>query len=205
MGARRSIVQLCGANGNGRTGAPAFTAVINADDERFITPGDMPARIRAYCRETGQTVPEDPGAIVRLALEALALKYRYVLDALEDLFERRLERIHIVGGGIQNQLLCQFTADATQRPVVAGPVEATAIGNLMVQALGLGEVGSLDEARQVVRNSFKPAYYAPAPARIGTLHTNASARSSPDSTPRLNSGTSHTHRSFYGYTQPLNP
>ena len=142
--------------------APAFTAVINADDERFITPGDIPARIRACCRETGQTVPEDPGAIVRLALEALALKYRYVLDALEDLFERRLERIHIIGGGIQNQLLCQFTADATQRPVVAGPVEATAIGNLMVQALGLGEVGSLDEARQVVRNSFEPAYYAPA-------------------------------------------
>ena len=71
-------------------------------------------------------------------------------------------RIHIVGGGIQNQLLCQFTADATQRPVVAGPVEATAIGNLMVQALGLGEVGSLDEARQVVRTSFAPAYYAPA-------------------------------------------
>ena len=145
--------------------APAFTAVINADDERFITPGDVPARIRAYCRETSQTVPEDSGAIVRLALEALALKYRYVLDALEDLFERRLERIHIVGGGIQNQLLCQFTADATQRPVVAGPVEATAIGNLMVQALGLGEVGSLDEARQVVRNSFEPAYYAPAPGQ----------------------------------------
>ncbi len=141
--------------------APAFTAVIDPDDERFITPGDMPARIRAYCGETGQTVPEEPGAIVRLALEALALKYRYVLDSLEDLFKRRLGRIHIVGGGIQNQLLCQFTADATQRPVVAGPVEATAIGNLMVQALGLGEVGSLDEAREVVRTSFAPAYYAP--------------------------------------------
>ena len=145
--------------------APAFTAVINADDERFITPGDMPARIRAYCRGTSQTVPDDPGAIVRLALEALALKYRYVLNALEDLFKRRLERIHIVGGGIQNQLLCQFTANATQRPVVAGPVEATAIGNLMVQAIGLGEVGSLDEARQVVRNSFEPAYYEPAPGQ----------------------------------------
>ena len=130
-----------------------------------MTPGDMPARIRAYCRETGQAVPEDLGAIVRLALEALALKYRYVLDALEGLFKRRLERIHIVGGGIQNQLLCQFTADATQRPVIAGPVEATAIGNLMVQALGLGEVGSLDEARQVVRNSFKPTYYAPRPGQ----------------------------------------
>jgi len=145
--------------------APAFTAVINPDDERFIRPGDMPARIRAYCRETGQAVPEDLGAIVRLAVEALALKYRYVLDALEDLFKRRLERIHIVGGGIQNQLLCQFTADSTQRPVIAGPVEATAIGNLMVQALGLGEVGSLDEGRQVVRNSFKPTYYAPSPGQ----------------------------------------
>ncbi len=144
--------------------APAFSAAVDPDDERFIAPGDMPARLRAFCRETGQTVPDDAGAVVRVALESLALKYRYVLESLERLFDRRLERIHIVGGGIQNRLLCQFTADATQRPVVAGPVEATAIGNLMVQALGLGEVGSLDEARQVVRESFVPEHYAPGPS-----------------------------------------
>lgn len=144
--------------------APAFSAVVDPDDERFIAPGDMPARLRAVCRETGQAVPDGPGEVVRVALESLALKYRYVLESLEHLFDRRLERIHIVGGGIQNRLLCQFTADATQRPVVAGPVEATAIGNLMVQALGLGEVGSLDEARQVVRESFVPEHYAPGPS-----------------------------------------
>lgn len=145
--------------------APAFSAVIDPDDERFIAPGDMPNRLRTYCSDTQQAVPDSTGAVVRLALEGLALKYRYVLECLEDLFDRRLERIHIVGGGIQNRLLCQFTADATQRPVVAGPVEATAIGNLMVQALGLGEVSSLDQARQVVRRSFVPDYYTPGPSQ----------------------------------------
>jgi rhamnulokinase len=144
--------------------APAFTAVIDPDDERFIAPGDMPARLRDYCGETDQPVPGDVGAIVRMALESLALKYRYVLESLENILGRKLERIHIVGGGIQNRLLCQFTADATQRPVVAGPIEATAIGNLMVQAIGLGEVGNLDEARQVVRRSFAPDHYTPGPA-----------------------------------------
>jgi rhamnulokinase len=144
--------------------APAFSAQIDPDDERFIAPGDMPARLRDYCIETGQLVPEHVGALVRTALESLALKYRYVLESLEKILGRRLERIHIVGGGIQNRLLCQFTADATQRPVIAGPVEATAIGNLMVQAIGLGEIASLDEARQIVRRSFAPDLYTPGPA-----------------------------------------
>lgn len=144
--------------------APAFSAQIDPDDERFIAPGDMPARLRDYCIETDQCAPKDVGSIVRTALESLALKYRYVLESLEKILGRKLERIHIVGGGIQNRLLCQFTADATQRPVIAGPVEATAIGNLMVQAIGLGEIASLDEARQIVRRSFAPDLYTPGPA-----------------------------------------
>ncbi|MFT5373504.1 MAG: rhamnulokinase [Candidatus Latescibacterota bacterium] len=144
--------------------APAFTALVDPDDERFIAPGDMPARLRGFCGETDQPVPGDVGTIVRSALESLALKYRYVLESLENILGRKLERIHIVGGGIQNRLLCQFTADATQRPVIAGPIEATAIGNLLVQAIGLGEIGNLDEARQIVRRSFAPDLYTPGPA-----------------------------------------
>ncbi|MGY8823881.1 MAG: rhamnulokinase [Candidatus Latescibacterota bacterium] len=144
--------------------APAFTALVDPDDERFIAPGDMPARLRGFCGETDQPVPGDVGTIVRGALESLALKYRYVLESLENILGRKLERIHIVGGGIQNRLLCQFTADATQRPVIAGPIEATAIGNLLVQAIGLGEIGNLDEARQIVRRSFAPDLYTPGPA-----------------------------------------
>ncbi len=143
--------------------APAFTALVDPDDERFIAPGDMPSRLRDYCIETDQLAPKDVGSIVRTALESLALKYRHVLESLEKILGRKLERIHIVGGGIQNRLLCQFTADATQRPVVAGPIEATAIGNLMVQAIGLGEISNLDQARQIVRHSFAPELYAPGP------------------------------------------
>lgn len=141
--------------------ATPFTAQIEPDNERFIAPGDMPARIRAHCLETGQTPPADEGQTIRVVLESLALKYRYVLESLETILGRRLECIHLVGGGIQNRLLCQFTASAAQRPVIAGPLEATAIGNLMLQAIGLGELASLDDARQVVRRSFAPAIYEP--------------------------------------------
>jgi rhamnulokinase len=141
--------------------AAPFTALIEPDDERFITPGDMPARIRAYCEETGQTVPRDEGQTIRVVLESLALKYRYVLEGLETILGRRLEVIHVVGGGIQNRLLCQFTASASGRPVVAGPLEATAIGNLLLQLIGLGQLASLAEARQVVHRSFEPITYQP--------------------------------------------
>ena len=141
--------------------AAPFGAVIDPDHESFLPPGDMPARIRDYCRKTGQTPPADEGSLIRLVLESLALRYRSVVDRLEEILDRRMERIHVVGGGIQNRLLCQFTATATQRPVIAGPLEATAIGNLMVQALGKREVASLEEARQIVRHSFRPEMYEP--------------------------------------------
>lgn len=141
--------------------APPLRSLIDPDDPRFLPPGDMPARIQAFCRETGQPVPEEPGAIVRCILESLALKYRWVIERLEELLGRPIPVIHIVGGGSRNAVLCQWTADATGRPVLAGPVEATAIGNLMVQAMALGHVSSLAEAREVIRRSFASVVYEP--------------------------------------------
>jgi rhamnulokinase len=121
----------------------------------------MPARIQKYCERTQQPLPESKGTIVRCALEILALKYRWVLDRLEEMLGYRLDPIHIIGGGTQNRLLNQLTADATHRTVIAGPIEATAIGNVLMQAIALGHFTSLDEARAVVRQSFKPETYEP--------------------------------------------
>jgi rhamnulokinase len=144
--------------------AEPFRSIIDVDAADFFQPGDMPARIQKYCMRTNQPVPETKGAIVRCALESLALKYRWVLDRLEEMLGYRLEPIHIIGGGTQNRLLNQLTADATRRSVVAGPIEATAIGNVLMQAIALGHLKSLDEARAVVRYSFKPETYQPQPS-----------------------------------------
>ena len=142
--------------------ADPLRSFVDPDHESFLRPGDMPARIRAFCQEAGQPVPESRGAVVRCALESLALKYRWVLERLEEILGRRLAPIHIVGGGTQNRLLNQFTADATGRQAVAGPIEATAAGNVITQAMALGYVGSLEEGRQIVRNSFEVTSYEPA-------------------------------------------
>lgn len=139
-----------------------LTSMVDPDDASFLAPTDMPAAIRAYCQRKGQPVPGDDGALVRCILESLALKYRYVLDLLEKLLERRLETIHLIGGGTQNRLLCQFTANATGRRVLAGPVEATAAGNALVQAMSAGAIGDLSQAREVVRASFEIEEYQPA-------------------------------------------
>jgi rhamnulokinase len=141
--------------------AEPFRSIIDVDAADFFQPGDMPARIQKYCERAQQSVPETKGAIVRCALESLALKYRWVLDRLEEMLGYHLEPIHIIGGGTQNRLLNQLTADATNRSVVAGPIEATAIGNVLMQAIALGHLKSLDEARAVVRHSFKPEKYEP--------------------------------------------
>ncbi|MBL8792777.1 MAG: rhamnulokinase [Planctomycetia bacterium] len=141
--------------------APPFASLVNPDDTAFLLPADMPQALADFCRRTGQSAPQEPGAVVRCALESLALRYRWVLERLEELTGSQLEVIHIVGGGSQNELLCQFTADACNRPVVAGPVEATAIGNLLVQAVGLKLLGSLADARAVVAQSFDVKSYAP--------------------------------------------
>jgi rhamnulokinase len=141
--------------------APPFVSLVDPDDAGFILPASMPAALADFCRRTGQPAPTEPGAVVRCALESLALRYRWVLERLEELLGRRLDVIHIVGGGCQNTLLCQLAADACNRRVLAGPVEATAIGNVLVQALGLRLLGSLAEAREVVRQSFEVVPYEP--------------------------------------------
>jgi rhamnulokinase len=141
--------------------AAAFGPIVDVDAHRFLAPGDMPGKIRRFCSETGQAPPETQGAIVRCALESLALRYRWVLDRLEEMRGRAIESVHIIGGGMQNELLCQFAADAMQRPVIAGPIEATAMGNILMQALALGHIGSLAEARAIVRRSFDLRTYAP--------------------------------------------
>jgi rhamnulokinase len=141
--------------------AKPFVSIVDPDDAGFMLPTSMPETIAEFCRRTGQTPPVEPGAVIRCALESLALRYRWVLARLEELTGQRLEAIHIVGGGSQNELLCQLTADACNRPVVAGPVEATAIGNVLVQALGLGLLKSLKDVREIVRNSFEVRTYTP--------------------------------------------
>lgn len=132
---------------------PVAGSLLDPDHPAFLPPGDMPSRIRSFCRETGQGPPEEPGEVARCVLESLALKYRWVLERAEEMTGRRAEVIHVVGGGARNTLLCQLTADATRRPVRAGPVEATALGNLMVQAYSRGYLGSLEEIRSAVRGS----------------------------------------------------
>jgi rhamnulokinase len=141
--------------------APPFVSLVDPDDPSFLLPASMPTALADYCRRTGQAIPSEPGAVVRCALESLALRYRWTLARLEELTGNRLEVIHIVGGGSQNQLLCQFTADACDRQVVAGPVEATAIGNVLVQAVGLGLLGSVADGRAVVHRSFDVRTYSP--------------------------------------------
>ena len=135
--------------------------IINPDAADFLAPDDMPRAIQGYCKKTGQAVPETPGEIIRTALEGLALKYRQVLGWLEELAGSQLTTIHIVGGGTNNKLLSQLTADATQRRVVAGPVEATAIGNLLMQYIALGEIAGIRDAREIVRASFPVEEFTP--------------------------------------------
>jgi len=141
--------------------AEPLQSFVDPDYGEFLKPGDMPSRIRAFCEMTGQPVPPSKGAVVRCALESLALKYRQVIERLEQILNRRLEPIHIVGGGTQNWLLNQFTADATGKRVVTGPIEATAAGNVITQAMAMGYVDSVAEGRRIVRNSFELGTYEP--------------------------------------------
>lgn len=141
--------------------APSLASFIDPDDSAFLNPPHMPTAIQEFCKRTGQPVPQSRGEIIRAALEGLALKYRFVADRLERVAGRRLETIHMVGGGINNRLLCQMAASASGRRVIAGPSEATAIGNVLMQAMAMGEIGTLSELRGVVRNSFETETYEP--------------------------------------------
>jgi rhamnulokinase len=141
--------------------AAPLRSIVNPDDARFLNPPNMPKALQEFCRETHQPIPKTEGELVRCAYESLALRYREVLGWLEELTNNRIEVIHIVGGGSKNQILNQFTADACQRPVVAGPVEATALGNLLVQVRASGELSSLAEMRRIIRQSSDLKTYQP--------------------------------------------
>jgi rhamnulokinase len=141
--------------------APAFRALVDPAHPGFLNPADMPSEIGAFCEATGQPRPTDRGAVVRAALEGLACSYRLAIEQLERIRGRRVDAIHVVGGGAQNRLLCQLTADACARPVLAGPVEATALGNVLAQAVATGSCSSWSEARELVRRGFPPTLYTP--------------------------------------------
>lgn len=147
------------------------TAHFSLNDARFLTAGDMPNKISAYCRETGQPVPTTPGQFVRTILESLALTYAQTLRTLESLIGHKIEKLHIVGGGSRSQLLNQLTADATGLPVTAGPIEATAIGNILIQALALGHLESAAHLRRIVADSFSTETYQPGSAFSDEIRT----------------------------------
>ncbi|MBN2207295.1 MAG: rhamnulokinase, partial [Candidatus Aminicenantes bacterium] len=147
--------------------APPFRAVIDPDAADFMNPPDMPEAINAFLRRTGQAPLETPGEFIRSILESLALKYRYVIEEIGRVAGRAVERVHIIGGGSRNELLNRLTADATGRPVIAGPAEATSTGNILIQLQAAGAVRSLAEMRAVVRESFPVRTYLPRPSPDG--------------------------------------
>jgi len=141
--------------------AKPFAAYLDPDYGEFLSPGDMPEKINQYLVKTGQNQVDDRGQMVRLILESLAFKYREVIEAVEDLSQKPIDVLHIVGGGIKNELLCQFAANATGKKVIAGPVEATACGNILIQAIASGQISSLTQGRQLIGNSFQLKEYDP--------------------------------------------
>jgi len=141
--------------------AKPFVAIVDPNDNTFINPPDMPEAIVQFCKSSGQQPPATRGEFVRCALESLALKYKTVLEKFEQLRGKPVDVLHIVGGGVQNTLLSQFTANATGKTVIAGPVEATAIGNILVQALATGDISSIEEAREIVKQSYDTVTYEP--------------------------------------------
>ena len=141
--------------------ASPFLSIFNPDHESFLSPGDMPGRIKEFCSSSGQSMPADRGGVIRMILEGLALKYRWTLEKMEETIGYKVKAIHVVGGGCQNNLLNKFTADATGLPVITGPIEATALGNILMQAVGIGSLSSLQDIRTVVGNSFELTTFEP--------------------------------------------
>jgi len=146
---------------SGAASATPWRSLVNPDDPRFLNPASMKNAMRDYCLETGQPAPESLAQFARCAFESLALSYRLVKEQLESLSGRRLKRIRIVGGGSRNRLLNQLCASACQLPVSAGPVEASALGNISAQMIALGVLPGLDEARTLIRRSFEIDEYQP--------------------------------------------
>ncbi|MDP9174387.1 MAG: rhamnulokinase [Planctomycetota bacterium] len=141
--------------------ARPFESLIDPDHEPFLVPGEMADKINRFCVQTRQPTPTGRGEYIRTCLESLALTYRKTIEGLEDILARKIKTIHIVGGGTQNELLSQMTANATGREVIAGPIEATAIGNILVQAIATNHIKSLPQAREIVRASFEVKHYTP--------------------------------------------
>ena len=165
--------------------APAAGPLVDPDHPLFLSPGDMPSRIRRFCGATGQEGPDEPGAMTRCVLESLALKYRWALERAEEITGVRAEIVHVVGGGVRNELLCQLTADATRRLVRTGPVEATALGNLMVQAYAAGRLSSLGEIRESVRRSVEVRDYEPRGEEDGWHEASEKLQSIMETSPEL--------------------
>jgi len=141
--------------------AGAFAGYVDCNCEKFLSPGDMQSRINEYLEQTGQGKIKDKGQIVRVILESLALKYRSEMESMEKIASKKIDVLHIVGGGTKNELLNQLTANATGKKVITGPIEATASGNLLMQAIAVGQIASLDEGRELVRRSFDIKEYTP--------------------------------------------
>lgn len=141
--------------------AKPLQSFIDPDAPEFTPAGNMPRRIQEFCRRTGQVVPETVGEIVCCINQSLALKYRHTLEQIESCTGKHYEQINMIGGGIQSKMLCQMTANASQRTVIAGPIEATALGNIAVQFMALGEIRDMAEARRIVANSEPTFTYAP--------------------------------------------
>jgi rhamnulokinase len=143
--------------------AAPFKSLINPDDAGFLNPGDMPKAVQQFCAKTNQPVPQTKGEIARCIYDSLVLKYKFTINQIESVTGKRIEKLHIIGGGAHNKTVNQLTADAIGIPVLAGPTEATAIGNIMLQAKALGKVKSLTEIREIIMNSFEVTEYLPSP------------------------------------------
>lgn len=141
--------------------AEPFKYSLDPDHHSFVNPDNMPEAIKNYCKETGQPIPKEPGEMARGIYESLAVNYKEVIEKLENLTDRKIETLNMVGGGIQAEILCQYTADISKRRVITGPIEATAIGNMLTQLMALGEIKNLEEGREVVRNSVNLKEYLP--------------------------------------------
>lgn len=139
-----------------------FKAIVNVNDDRFLKPENMIQEIMNYCVETGQPIPSTPGEVAKCVYDSLAISYQDAVKEIEEIFEKRFEKINVIGGGCQNEMLNQLVADVTKKEVYAGPVEATAIGNIVAQLMALDEIQNIKEARTIVKESFEVKKYIPA-------------------------------------------
>ena len=145
-------------------GAKDFEFFIDPDDASFAAPGNMPEKICAFCEKTGQGKPESDGAMIRCIYESLAMKYRFAIDQIKENTGKNFDVLHLLGGGTKDGFLCQMAANSLQIPVAAGPTEATALGNIMLQLIALGDIKNVAEGRKMIKTQEQIKYYAPAAA-----------------------------------------